>query len=170
MAVAGYAGLPRFLAPATAVFAILGGVGLARAGAAAFGSAPGARRPALAAVVVGTLAIAAVGFSLRAAEVPGDLRTIRNQTASLEDLFDLADRVGRDGLLSCGGKVKVTQLLPQTALAWRLDEPIAAVPVRRHPLYGIVLSVRPMPDGATIAQTGRWRATRLPCPSRTSSR
>jgi hypothetical protein len=163
MAVAGYAGLPRFLAPATAAFAIAGGVGLARAGAAAF--APGSRRPALAAAVAAALALALGGFALRAAEVPGDVRTIEAQTESLEDLFDLADRVGSERLLSCGGAVRVTQLLSQTALAWKLDQQIAAVPVRRHPLYGIVLNVRPIPGAVVVAQAGRWRATRLPCPS-----
>jgi hypothetical protein len=163
MAVAGYAGLPRFLAPATAVFAILGGVGLARAGAAAF--APGGRNPALAATVVAALALGAGGFALRAGEVPGDMRTIEAQTESLEDLFELADQVGARRLLSCGGSVRVTQLLPQTALAWKLDQSIAAVPVKRHPLYGIALSTRPIPGGVRIAQAGGWEATRLPCPS-----
>ncbi len=162
MATAGYAGLPRFLAPATAVLAIAGGVGLARAGAA---FAPGDRRPALVAAVVSCFILAAAGTGLRVAAIPGDLRTIRAQTDSLRDLFDLAERVGRERLLACGGAVRVTQLLSETALAWKLEEPIADVPVRRRPLYGIALSTRPLPGGATTARVGEWRATRLPCPS-----
>lgn len=157
MAVAGYAGLPRFLAPATAVLAVLGGVGIARAGAGSM------RLPIAAPLAVAALALATGAFALRSAEIPDDVRTIEAQTESLEDLFDLADRVGSERLLSCGGAVRVTQLLSQTALAWKLDQPIASVPVRRHPLYGIALSVRPIPGGVTIAQVGRWRATRLPC-------
>ncbi len=35
MAIAGFAGLPRFLAPATAIIAILGAVGIARTAAEA---------------------------------------------------------------------------------------------------------------------------------------
>ncbi|MGC1166446.1 MAG: hypothetical protein WA862_10085, partial [Solirubrobacterales bacterium] len=101
----------------------------------------------------------------RAGEVPGDLRTIEAQTRSLDDLFDLADQVGSPRLLSCGGSVRVTQLLSQTALAWKLDQPISAVPVKRHPLYGIALSTRPIPGGVRIARAGGWEATRLPCPS-----
>ncbi len=174
MAIAGYAGLPRFLAPATAVFAVLGGVGLARAGASAGGRAwfrypsrtsTTPRDWALRSLVVTALAIGCGGFGLRAAEVPDDLRTIERQTASLDDLFDLTDRIGSERLLSCGGSVRVTQILAQTALAWKLDQPIAAVPVRRHPLYGVALSTRPLPGGVTIARLGRWQATRLPCPS-----
>lgn len=161
MATAGYAGLPRFLAPATAVVAIAGGVGLARAGAAAF--APGERRPVLVAVVVACLLLAAAGTGLRATAVPDDLRTIRTQTESLQDLFDLAELVGEERLLACGGAVRVTQLLSQTALAWKLEEPIAAIPVRRRPLYGVALSTRPLPGGTAMARVGRWRATRLPC-------
>lgn len=153
MAVVGYAGLPRFLAPASAVFAVLGAVGLARAGRA------------VAWVVVVALALAAVQAGLRVAEAPGDLRTIERQTESLDDLFELADRLGAERLLACGGDVKVTQLLSQTALAWELDQPIAAIDVRRQPLYGIALSTRPLPGGVPIAAVGSWRATRLPCPS-----
>lgn len=167
MATAGYAGLPRFLAPATAVIAVAGGVGLARAGAAAF--APGQRRPVLAAAVLACLLLAVAGTGLRAAAVPGDLGTIRTQTESLQDLFDLAERVGKERLLACGGAIRVTQLLSQTALAWKLEEPIAAIPVRRRPLYGIALSTRPLPGGAVMARVGRWRATRLPCPPATAT-
>jgi hypothetical protein len=163
MATVGYAGLPRFLAPATAVVAVAGGVGLARAGAAAFSR--GARRPPLATAVVACLVLAVAGIGLRVAAVPGDVRTLQAQAESLQDLFDLAERVGGERLLACGGDVRVTQLLSQTALAWKLEESIAAVPVRRRPLYGVALSTRPLPGGPVMARVGRWRATRLPCPS-----
>jgi MFS family permease len=161
MAVAGYAGLPRFLAPASAVFSVAGAVGLARVGAGAFAGGAGHRGLAVAAVVTAIVALA--GFGLRAAEVPGDVETVAAQARSQRDLFELADRVGAERLLSCGGEVRVTQLLAQTALAWRLDVPLASVRVRRRPEYGVALSTKPLPGGKQLAQVGRWRALQLSC-------
>jgi hypothetical protein len=162
MAVVGFAGLPRFLAPATAAISVIGAGGIARAGARAFSEGRPVRR-GLAAMVSAALLLAAVGFGLRAADIPDDLRTVRAQSSSLDDLFDLADRVGRERLLSCGGQVRVTQLLAQTALAWKLDEPIESVKVRRRPQYGVALSTRPLPFGIPFARVGAWRATQLRC-------
>jgi len=156
MAIAGFAGLPRFLAPATAIVAIAGAVGLARAGAGT-----GANAVLVALGVV----LAVAGFAWRAAQVPGDLEVVERQTTSIEHLFDLVDRTGPARLLACGGKVRITQVRQQTALAWKLDEPIASTPVRRRPKYGVALSTKPLPDGIVIAQEGLWRATVLPCPS-----
>jgi MFS family permease len=154
MAIAGFAGLPRFLAPATAIVAILGGVGVARTGAA------GALRP----LVAATLFIAVAGFAIRAAQVPGDVQVVERQTTSIEDLFDLVDQTGPTTLLSCHSKVSITQVRQQTALAWKLEEPISATPIWRHPKHGVVLSTKPLPEGQVIATTGAWRATQLPCP------
>jgi hypothetical protein len=160
MAVVGYAGLPRFLAPASAAISIVGAVGMARAGAAAF--AQSARSPLLATTAVLALVVGAAGFGLRAANVPGDLDTIERQTQSQNDLFDLADEVGANRLLSCGGTLRVTQLLAQTALAWHLDRRIEDIRVRRHPSYGVALSTKPLP-GTLLGRIGTWRATQLPC-------
>jgi hypothetical protein len=175
MAVAGFAGLPRFLAPATAVIAVLGGVGVARTAAGrcrAFhshrhkSSTAGPNR-ALQAVVVATLAIAVAGFAWRAAQVPGDVEVVERQTTSIEDLFDLVDKTGPAALLACHDKVSITQVRQQTALAWKLEEPTSATPVWRHPRYGVALSTKPVPGGDVIAHAGTWRATRLPCPAAT---
>ncbi|HMI80835.1 MAG TPA: hypothetical protein VK480_03520 [Solirubrobacterales bacterium] len=174
MAIGGFAGLPRFLAPATAVVAMAGAVGIARAGAFATGSAgPFARyakqragAPLVSrALVAAALVLAAGGVALRAAQIPGDLDVVERQTSSLEDLFDLVEGTGSAPLLACGGTVKMTQVRQQTALAWKLEEPISAVPVRRKPRYGVALSTKPLPGGIVVARSGRWRATRLPCPS-----
>jgi len=154
MAIGGFAGLPRFLAPATAVVAIAGAVGIARAGAA------GKRG-----LVVVALVLAIAGFGWRVAQVPGDLDVVQRQTSALEDLFDLVEETGSAPLLACGGTVRMTQVRPQTALAWKLEEPISAVPVRRKPRYGVALSTEPLPNGSVLARAGRWRATVLPCPS-----
>jgi hypothetical protein len=164
MAVAGFAGLPRFLAPATAIVAVLGSVGLARAGAAVEVFAP--PRPKSSTAIVGAaLVIAIVGFAWRAGQIPGDLDVVERQTSSLDHLFDLIERTSPAALLACNHTSKQTQVRPQTATAWKLEAPISAVPVRRKPRYGVALSTKPFPDGAVIASAGTWRATRLPCPS-----
>jgi hypothetical protein len=161
MAIVGYAGLPRFLAPATAAVAIVGGVGLARAGARAFADV--AARPLLAAATVVALLGATAGFAVRAAEIPDDLREVDRQATLIEEMFDLADRVGTARLTSCGNEIRLANLLiPPTALAWHVDRPLSSVRVIAHPRYGVVLSTRPLP-GEPIARAGHWRATQLPC-------
>ncbi|HEX8690040.1 MAG TPA: hypothetical protein VF729_07340 [Solirubrobacterales bacterium] len=161
MAMVGYAGLPRFLAPATAAVAIVGAVGVARAGAHSFAGGP--PRPLLAATTVAALLVASAGIGLRAAEVPGDLREVDRQAMLIDGLFDLSDQVGAERLTSCGGEVRLANLLtPPTALAWRLDRPLASVRIVPHPRYGVALSTRPLP-GKLLMRVGRWRATQLPC-------
>lgn len=162
MAIVGFAGLPRFLAPATAVISILGAVGIARTAAAVELFDPIGGKSSTA-IVAATLAIAVAGFAWRAAQIPGDVRVVERQTRSLDQLFDLIDETGPTTLLSCDGTTKITQVRPQTAAAWKLEEPISAIPVRRKPQYGIALSTQPLPDGTPIATSGTWRATRLSC-------
>jgi hypothetical protein len=164
MAVGGYAGLPRFLAPATAVVAVVGGAGIARAGARAFVSPGGGPRSLLGAASIAALLLTATGIGLRAAEVPGDLRHAREQARLIDGLFELADEVPAERLLGCGGRVRLANLLaPPTALAWKLGEPLASVRVNRRPRYGVALSTRPLAGGRAFARSGRWRATELPC-------
>ena len=170
MAVGGFAGLPRFLAPATALFAVVGAVGIARTGAGAGRGRASASHRGLSSttpLAVGALVLAVAGFGWRVAQVPGDVEVVERQKRSVEQLFDLVDRAGKAQLLACGGKVRMSQVREQTALAWKLEEPIASVPVRRRPKYGVALSTKPLPNGSVIARTGRWRATRFPCPSAT---
>lgn len=157
MAVAGYAGLPRFLAPATAAIGVVGGVGVARAGAAGFA------RPALAGAAAVAILVGALGFGLRAAEVPGDLRDVDRQGELIDGMFELAGWVPAERLITCGDRVRLANVLtPPTALAWKLDRPLASVRAVPHPEYGVALSTRPLP-GERIAQIGRWRATDLGC-------
>lgn len=178
MAIAGFAGLPRFLAPATAVIAVLGGVGVARAAAGRGRGFPSHRGKSSAAgsdwvlrtLVAATLAIAAVGFAWRAAQVPGDVEVVERQTASIDHLFDLVDNTGSAALLACQDRVRMTRVREQTALAWKLEEPITKVPIRYRPRYGVALSTKPIPSGDVIAHAGTWRATRLPCPANRASR
>ncbi|HEX2266016.1 MAG TPA: hypothetical protein VHH14_07015, partial [Solirubrobacterales bacterium] len=137
--------------------AVLGAVGTARAGANGRGTLQ-----SLAAVA---LVLAVAGFGWRAAQIPGDVEVVERQKRSIEQLFDLVDRTGKAQLLACGGTVRMTQVREQTALAWKLEEPIASVPVRRRPKYGVALSTKPLPGGDVLTRVGRWRATLLPCPS-----
>ncbi len=162
MAIAGFAGLPRFLAPATAIVAILGAVGIARTAAELFDPIGGKSSAAIVAV---TLLLAVAGFSWRAAQIPGDLDVVERQTRSINHLFDLVDKTGEVPLLACQDRVRMTRVREQTALAWKLEEPISAVPIRRRPRYGVALSTKPIPGGDVIASAGTWRATRLPCPA-----
>lgn len=161
MAVGGYAGLPRFLAPATAIISVIGAIGIARIGARFLTARAG--RPLLAFACLAALIAASASFIVRAVEVPDDLDTIKAQTRSQTQLFELSDRVGAARLLSCGNTVRVTQLLAQTALAWRLDQPIESVRVIRQPRYGVALSTKPLPGGTLLARQGPWRATQLAC-------
>jgi MFS family permease len=180
MAIAGFAGLPRFLAPATALVAVLGGVGIARAGA----SRSDTERPghlhryatqmtgtpsagALRALALAAVVLAAAGFGWRAAQVPGDLDVVERQKISIDHLFELVDQTGKAPLLACQDTVRMTRVREQTALAWKLKEPISSVPFRRNPRYGTALSTRPLPQGDVIAHAGGWRATRFPCPAAT---
>lgn len=173
MAIFGFAGLPRFLAPATAAIAVLGGIGLARAGAGrgrafapdAATSSTAAPRRVLRGLVWATVAVAIAGFAWRAAQVPGDVEVVERQARSVEHLFDLVDRAGTERLLSCQGRVRMTHVREQTALAWKLEEPIASAPIRYRPKYGVAVSTKPVTGGNVIAHAGTWRATQLPCPA-----
>jgi hypothetical protein len=173
MAVSGFAGLPRFLAPATAIVAVLGGVGIAGAAAErgrafrpyAARSSAAVPSPALRALIAATLVIAVAGFAWRAAQVPGDVEVVERQTRSVDHLFDLVDKTGAAPLLACHHRVRMTRVREQTALAWKLGEPISTVPIRRKPRFGAALSTKPLPHGTVIASAGPWRATRFPCPN-----
>lgn len=155
MAVVGYAGLPRFLAPASAIFAAVGGVGVARAAARGEGRA-------LAAIAGIAVVLAAVGFGLRAGELPRDIRKIEWHTRSQESSVALAERIGEDRLFACG-HLRITSVLAQTTLAWHLERPIGDILIRRNPTYGMVLSFRPRPGGEVVGRYGNWWATRFPC-------
>jgi hypothetical protein len=163
MAIAGFAGLPRFLAPATAVIAVLGAVGIARTGADRGKAFPSIGGKSSAALVATVLLIAVGGTAWRAAQVPGDVRVVGRQTRSLDHLFDLIDQTGPTALGACNETTKITQIRPQTAAAWKLNQPISKVPVRRKPQYGTVLSTTHLPSVAPYAASGNWHATRLSC-------
>jgi MFS family permease len=176
MAIVGFAGLPRFLAPATAIVAILGSVGLAHTAAETKSAGPFNRHAAQRSgglfvkrlqrmLVAVSLFLAIAGFAWRTSQLPGDLNVIERQTRSVNRLFDLVEETGKAHLLACQGRTRMTRVREQTALAWKLEEPISTVPIRRNPTYGVALSTKSLPHGRVIAHAGSWRATRLPCPT-----
>jgi hypothetical protein len=130
LAGAGYAGIPRFAAPAAAVACVLGGVGLVRLLAAIDGMRTRDRRRrraiALAAVVI-------AGFAVQSAFRVVDLPTVLDDAADygrhVHGFEALADSLGRDRLTECG-EVTNTEFLTQTAIAWKLEIPIADVHIR----------------------------------------
>ena len=123
MAIAGFAGLPRFLAPATAVIAILGGVGLARTAAGRGRAFPSHGGKTSAAIVAATLVIAVAGFAWRAAQVPGDIESSSARRTRSNTSSTWSTRPAATTLLACQDQVSITQVREQTALAWKLDEP-----------------------------------------------
>ena len=130
LAGAGYAGIPRFAAPAAAVACVLGGVGLVRLLAAIDGmrAIDRRRRPAiaLAALLIAGFGVQAV---VRAADVPGVLDDAAEYGRHLDGLERLADAVGAKRLAGCG-PVTGTEFLTQTALAWKLEVAISDVRIR----------------------------------------
>ena len=175
MAGFGFAGLARFMAPAAAAVCVLGGVGLVRAAVAARRvTIPRARPAALAVVAAATIGFAAQAAQ-RAAELPGVARDAEAYAREIDDLFGLVDRVGRDRLSRCG-EVYVTDLLVQTALAWKLERPLDAVAVRRASLprsgIGVVGPDATRPGrrltasrGDRVGRSGPWTAYAVSCDS-----
>jgi hypothetical protein len=131
MAAADYAGLPRFMAPAAAVLCAVGAAGLVRGVRAAPGWT--ALAAALAALAFGAQA------GVRAADIPGELERIRDDSVAVADLADLTDSE-REAFVSCGG-LWTSVFLVHTSLAWNLDLAL-----------GDVVSTRlvPPPDGRLV--------------------
>ena len=167
MTVVGFAGLPRFVAPAAAVICVLGGAGLA-----AFVARP---RAALAALVLPALVVTALGLRDRINEVPHAWRSAARIDRSHERLSALLREVGRERLFACG-RLATSDTLVRTALAWELDVPLSDVvsfgePPRLSGAFVVGLQATPqlraaMPAVATrVAQRGEWRVYSFRCPA-----
>ena len=103
-------------------------------------------------------------LAVRISGIPEDVRDARDFAASVDDVFELERRAGRETLLSCRERVTVSDLLIETALAWRLDLALSDVGSRPRPRLGVAIVPRARPArGPTIATAGEWRAVRLPC-------
>jgi hypothetical protein len=150
LAALGYTGLPRFAAPAGAAVCVTGAVGLVwfLRGALSAAKAPrpeptAGARATRSLLTFGALVLVAAGVfqgGWRAVGLPEDAREASRFEEQVSELFALVDAVGADRLTSCGS-VFTTDLLTQTALAWKLDVPLAGVSVREGspPSRGVVL-------------------------------
>ena len=129
MAGAGYAGLPRFMAPAVAVICAVGAAELARRL-----SSRGCPRSV---VALTCLALAADG-AWRAAEIPGQLDRAADDAASVNDLRAVAV-VNAGRLLACR-PLSTSDVQAQPTLAWELRLPLAEVTTTaRYPHRGTLV-------------------------------
>ena len=138
MAAGGYAGLPRFVAPAAAIGTVLGAVGIARAAGMAVAALRGKRGRwsllAAGAVAVVLVALAAQAIQ-RAGRIDDDLQVARDNSERQEALFELVESTGRERLTSCGPPV-ISLIYEESALAWQLELPMSEIYVSRTPLDG----------------------------------
>jgi hypothetical protein len=156
MAAGGYAGLPRFVAPAAGVVCALGASGLSSLAARAVGGWPDGARARAVAVAAGALAAALlVQGGFRAVELRSAASTATRLSEAEENLRDIVGAADPERLRGCD-PIAVGAIEGQTALAWRLDVPIDAVEVKRTP-PGHGLYLERVRDG--------WEAMQLGCPN-----
>jgi hypothetical protein len=148
LAGAGYAGIPRFAAPAAAIVCVLGGIGLVRLLAAIDGLRASDRRRGPAIVLAALLITGgAVQAVVRAADLPAVMDDAAEYGRHVEGFDRLADALGPERLAGCG-RVTSTEFLTQTAVAYKLEVPIAGVDIRvaTAPSSGIAI----VSPGATL--------------------
>lgn len=167
MTVAGFAGLPRFMAPAAAIAAVLGGAGLA-----ALLTRP---RAWIVALAVPALGVTAIGLPGRIAEVPRAWTTAARISDSHDRLREVAARVGRERLLACG-RLATSDVLVRTALAWTLEVPLSQVvsfgtTPRLSGAFVVGLQASPglrhdvRSAGVRVAAGGEWSVYSIDCPA-----
>jgi hypothetical protein len=171
MTLAGFAGLPRFMAPAAALVTALGGAGLA-----ALLARPRAWSVALA---ISGLVVTVATLPGRVAELPHAWSSAARIDGSHDRLRDLTDRVGRERLLACG-RLATSDVLVRTALAWELGVPLSQVVSfgTRPRLSGAFVLGPQAPAGlrrdvrdaaAAVAHDGEWSVYSIDCPATASS-
>jgi hypothetical protein len=174
----GYAGLPRFGAPAAALACVLGAVGLVvlyeelrRARRLAGGlrsvglgvliTRERYRRAVLwAAVLVALLGVLAVQGALRAADFSGQYDAARGFDRRIDDLGELVTTIDPERIDACG-EVDTSDLITQTALAWDLERSLDEIGVRTEslPSRGVIFVASPAPR--PLRDLARERGTRL---------
>lgn len=172
MTLAGFAGLPRFMAPAAAIVCVLGGAGLA----ALLAVRP---RPALLALVLPALALTAIGLPGRVAEVPHAWRSAARISDSHDRLRAVAGAIGRERLLACG-RLATSDALVRTALAWELDVALTDVvsfgeAPRLSGAFVVGLQASPglrqdvRATATPVARSGEWSVYSIDCPATASA-
>ena len=167
----GYAGLPRFFAPAAAIVCVLGAVGLLRLAVAAATGAEGRARPALALVVLLAAGIVVQG-AVRAAEIPGELDRARAQGTAVDDLEAAVKGVAADSVVACPPP-SITDFLFVPPLAWDLERSISEIEVRvaTPPSAGYAFAgTEATPAGTAlettrtpVSRSGEWTVYRVSC-------
>jgi len=172
MAAAGFAGLPRFMAPAIAVVGVLGGVGLAHVLARA-------RAPLASAAIGVVLAVALAQLHGRARNVADGLAAAERAAGRETRLLALADEIGGDALLRCG-KLATSNVLERTALAWQLEVPLSQVvsfgaPPTRSGAFvvgsaaSLDVLARLEAKAELLGARGEWRVYSLRCSPRAAA-
>jgi hypothetical protein len=167
MTLAGFPGLPRFMAPAAAIVGVLGGAGLA-----VLLARP---RAWIAAAAIAALAVTAAGLPGRIAEVPRAWSSAARISDSHGRLRALVDRLGAERLLACG-KLATSDVLVRTGLAWELGVPLSQVVSfgTRPRLSGaFVVGLQASPGlrqdvreaAQLVAQEGEWSVYSIDCPA-----
>ena len=168
LAAAGYAGIPRFAAPAAAIGCVLGAVGIVRGLAALDGMRlADPRRPAAIAVMVVGLVILGAQAAIRAERIPGQLAAAADYAEDVDDLSALVDEVGAGRINACG-EVTISDFLVQTPLAWDLDLPIDAVSIRTETMPERGVAFLDRDAGEPLASEGRWSAYAISCSAASS--
>lgn len=174
LAAGGFAGLPRFAAPAGAIACVLGGVGVVRM-LAAFDGMRGAdprRRWALAGIAL-LLVILGGQAAIRATEIAGDVDDALAYGRQVNELSTLASELGEERVTDCGD-VAITDFATQTALAWDLDLALDAVTIREElaPRNGTAFVDETAPPalraridaaGELVGGRGGWTAYAISC-------
>jgi hypothetical protein len=178
MTLAGFAGLPRFMAPAAALVAVLGGAGLAALLTRPIRPIRPIRPRAWSvALAVPGLIVTIAALPGRVAELPHAWSSAARISDSHDRLRDLAGRVGRERLLACG-RLATSDVLVRTALAWELRVPLSHV---------VSFGTRPRLSGAfvlglqapalhrsvratatPVAHDGEWSVYSIDCPATAS--
>jgi hypothetical protein len=169
LALGGYAGLPRFSAPAAALVCVLGGTGSAIA-LSRLGPAPG--RAPRAAAIAGA-AVLLVSLVIRALALDDDYREAERLGARSGELVRLIERAGEPPP-GCP-RVQLSEPLARPALAWELDRSMADIEVVALPSRAAGLTVTSSKErwsaavrarlGSPVAIAGPWTAYR-PCEPR----
>jgi len=171
MTLAGFAGLPRFVAPAAALVAALGGAGLAALLAR--------QRAWSVALAIPGVIVTVAALPGRVAELPHAWSSAARISDSHDRLRDVASGIGRERLLACG-RLATSDVLVRTALAWELGVPLSHVVSfgTRPRLSGaFVMGIeapaalrRAVRDTAErVAHDGEWSVYAIDCPATASS-
>ena len=169
MTLAGFAGLPRFMAPAAAIIGVLGGAGLA-----ALLARP-RPRGMLIALLAATLVLTAIALPGRVGDVSHGWRSAARIGDSHDRLRVVVGGLGRKRLLACG-RLATSDVLVRTALAWKLDVALGevlsfGVAPRRSGAFVVGLRAsaalrRDVRRSATlVAREGEWSVYSLDCPA-----